>query len=253
METTATTIITLAERPDLVDAAQYLADAAWPEFMMHDRLVNRYWMRLYEEFPEYQFVLMDDQSERVLAMGNTVPLACADDVSSLPDGGVDWILTEAFEKSTASAHDGHCQFALQIVVDPGLRGRALSGAAVRAMIAIGKQQDCASLYAPVRPNQKHLYPLTPMERYIEWTNDDGLPFDAWMRVHARLGARTLGVCHESMRIEGTVGQWEDWIGMRLPDSGEYVIPLALVPIRIDRHRDEGLYIEPNVWMQHSLD
>ena len=30
----------------------------------------------------------------------------------------------------------------------------------------------------------------------------------------------------------------------------YVVPGALVPVEIDRERDEGLYVEPNVWMVH---
>jgi len=31
-----------------------------------------------------------------------------------------------------------------------------------------------------------------------------------------------------------------------------VVPGALVPIVIDREGDVGIYIEPNVWMVHSL-
>jgi hypothetical protein len=30
----------------------------------------------------------------------------------------------------------------------------------------------------------------------------------------------------------------------------YVVPGALVPVEIDRERDEGHYLEPNVWMVH---
>jgi hypothetical protein len=55
-----------------------------------------------------------------------------------------------------------------------------------------------------------------------------------------------------MRIPGTVAQWEDWTGLAFPESGWYVVPGALVPVEIDRERDEGLYVEPNVWMVHSL-
>jgi hypothetical protein len=38
--------------------------------------------------------------------------------------------------------------------------------------------------------------------------------------------------------------------MAFPESGAYVVPGALVPIEIDRECDEGLYLEPNVWMVH---
>ena len=105
--------------------------------------------------------------------------------------------------------------------------------------------------APVRPNQKTLYPLTPMENYIRWENGEGLPFDPWMRVHARQGATIIKVCPEAMTIPGTISEWEEWTGMKFPESGKYVIPGVLVPVEIDIENDAGLYIEPNVWMHHA--
>jgi len=49
-----------------------------------------------------------------------------------------------------------------------------------------------------------------------------------------------------------VAEWEGWTGMAFPETGDYVVEGALVPARIDRERDLGLYVEPNVWMRHSL-
>ncbi len=63
----------------------------------------------------------------------------------------------------------------------------------------------------------------------------------------------MKVCHASMHIAGTVSDWENWTGMRFPESGDYVVPEALVPIRINREADTGLYLEPNVWMHHRID
>jgi hypothetical protein len=40
--------------------------------------------------------------------------------------------------------------------------------------------------------------------------------------------------------------------MRFPESGNYVVPGALQPVEIDRERDEGVYEDPNVWMNHRL-
>lgn len=40
--------------------------------------------------------------------------------------------------------------------------------------------------------------------------------------------------------------------MPFPESGRYIIPSVLEPIEIDRERDLGRYVEPNVWMQHSI-
>jgi hypothetical protein len=74
--------------------------------------------------------------------------------------------------------------------------------------------------------------------------------DPWLRTHERVGAEIAKVATESMRIPGTVTQWEEWTELAFPDSGSYVVPGALVPVEIDREEDQGLYLEPNVWMVH---
>jgi len=54
-----------------------------------------------------------------------------------------------------------------------------------------------------------------------------------------------------MRITGSVSDWEDWTGMRFPETGEYIVPGGLVPVSISTEQDQGLYMEPNVWMLHK--
>jgi len=65
-----------------------------------------------------------------------------------------------------------------------------------------------TLIVPVRPTLKHRYPLTPMERYVEWKQSDGSPFDPWIRVHWRLGAETLRIAAQSMVVTGTLAPRE---------------------------------------------
>jgi hypothetical protein len=142
--------------------------------------------------------------------------------------------------------------ALLAVVDERYQGRRLSGKIVRGMAQAAKRAGLEQLVAPVRPTWKSRYPLIPIERYMYWKRDDGLPFDPWIRLHWRLGAELLGVAASSMEVRGTVSEWEEWTGMALPESGQYVVPGALVPVTIDRERGEGRYVEPNVWMRHAL-
>jgi hypothetical protein len=71
-----------------------------------------------------------------------------------------------------------------------------------------------------------------------------------MRVHERLGARVSTPLPESLRITGTVGEWESWTGMVFPETGTYVFPEGLAPLDVDRTADRGSYWEPNVWMIH---
>jgi hypothetical protein len=71
-------------------------------------------------------------------------------------------------------------------------------------------------------------------------------------IHERLGRRILRPAPRSVRIMGTVGEWEEWTGMAFPESGEYVLPGGLATVEIDRERDVGCYWEPNLWMQHRV-
>jgi hypothetical protein len=55
-----------------------------------------------------------------------------------------------------------------------------------------------------------------------------------------------------MRIPGTRTEWETWTGLAFSTSGEYVVDGALAPVAFDAEDDQGVYIEPNVWMLHRL-
>lgn len=247
---TAYTVATLSERPDLLETADQVSLLAWPEFMLNDPVANRLWDRLADDLPDYQFVLLD-AAENVLAYGNSIPFVWDGHYESLRDDGWDWVLQAGFDALDRGAAPTAAS-ALSISIPPQNQGLGLSKIMVQAMRDIVRRHGLTDLVAPVRPNLKPRYPLTPIERYIQWTTDDGAPFDAWMRVHWRLGATLVKPCHNSMRIEGSVATWEAWAGMRLPETGDYVVPGALVPVHIDRERDLGRYIEPNVWMHHRL-
>ena len=52
-------ILTHAER-DLRGTLPY----QWPEFMAHDPIVNTFWPRLYELFPDFQFWVVDGRDTR---------------------------------------------------------------------------------------------------------------------------------------------------------------------------------------------
>jgi len=101
-------------------------------------------------------------------------------------------------------------------------------------------------------NLKERYPTIPIEHYVRWTRDDGSSFDPWIRVHTGIGARIGPAIPESMRITGTVADWESWTKMAFPESGDYVFPNGLAMLHIDRERDAGEYWEPNVWLIHTI-
>jgi GNAT superfamily N-acetyltransferase len=251
MKTDHLKIISPQELEDYQDRADDIAGSAWPEFMLHDPIANENWHELFDRFEEYQFAMWDEKAQRMAAMGNSVPFHWDKSLEELPDGGWDWVFLKAIEDHKNSVRP-NIQSAIQVAIHPEYQGQGLSMKMVRAMGMIGKSKGFQNLVAPVRPNEKSKYPLTSIDDYIIWKTEDGLPFDAWLRVHVRAGARIVKPCHEAMIIRGPRAKWEEWTSLRFPQSGEYVIPGALNPMKMDLEHDEGIYVEPNVWMVHPL-
>jgi hypothetical protein len=239
-------VATYAERSDLVARLGEIGDV-WPEFLYHtDTTFNALWRRVWREFPDFQLVLYDEETDTLAGRGQTIPFRWDGSWDDLPDGvGVVRRVFDAGGEPSALS-------ALVAVVDPRYQGRGLSRLIIGGMTALAARHGLDPLVAPVRPTLKAQYPLTPIERYLAWRRADGEPFDPWLRVHARLGAEILGVCPGSLLVEGTVAEWEEWTDMDFPESGSYVVEGALVPVEILREEDIGRYVEPNVWMRHPL-
>jgi GNAT superfamily N-acetyltransferase len=236
---------------DYRDRAGEISEASWPEFMLHDPIAYEYWHELFDRFIEYQFALLDTETNRMAAMANSLPFHWDKDLSELPEGGWDWVFVKATEDHKNNVAPD-IQSAIQIAIHPDYQGQGLSTKMVQTMRAIGESKGFKYLVAPVRPNEKSKYPLTSIDDYITWKIDNGLPFDAWLRVHARLEAKIIKPCHEAMTIYGSRAEWEAWTGMKFPQSGKHIIPGALNPIEMDIEKDKGTYIEPNVWMVHEI-
>ena len=238
---------TRVERPGKLPHTASLERGIWPEFMYHDAVLERLFDRVISEYAEFQFYAWDDERDEVVGGGNAIPTTWDGAAATLLDDGVDGVVEARFADDAPPAN---VLCALQILIAPEYRGQALSSRMIQRMAEIGRAHGLDTLIAPVRPNLKHSYPLTPIERYVEWRRPDGMLLDPWLRTHERLGAEIAKVAPESMRIPGTVAQWEEWTELAFPESGSYVVPGALVPVAIDRESDAGLYIEPNVWMVH---
>ncbi|HZT67550.1 MAG TPA: hypothetical protein VFA11_17310 [Acidimicrobiales bacterium] len=239
-----------SERPELWDRIVGLSAEVWPEYNRHGDVLNRYWDRLYPEFPDYQFVLYDESADEVLAEGHTIPVAW----SGVPDDlgpGIDASIVAGFHlRETGAQPTALCALAAEI--PPRHRRRGLAPVLLAAMADIGRAAGLPALIAPVRPSWKERYPLTPIDRYVRWVRADGAPLDPWIRVHTGMGAAIGPALPESMRITGSVHEWEAWTGMAFPESDRYVFPGGLAVVDVDREKDLGAYWEPNVWLMHTL-
>src|SRR6188472_1416622 len=238
------TIATVAERPELTDPAWERTRDTLPEYNNHGDVLGRYWGRLTEELPEYQFHLLGEGDE-ILARARSIPVRWDGRLEDLP-GGIDGAIARGFDDRAATA-----LCALVIMVPRDVQSRGLSTKALQAMCELARRHRLGSLIAPVRPSWKERYPLIPIERYASWRRADGLPLDPWMRAHERIGAVVLKPEPRSLRITGTVAEWEEWTEMSFPQTGEYWFPGGLATVEIDRRSDRGRYWEPNVWMRHE--
>jgi hypothetical protein len=241
--------VTLAEQPDLREHAIPDADI-WPEFNLHGDTYLEMWPRLSEDLSEFQFAMCDEQTREVIAEAHTVPCWWDGTTAGLSDG-FDATIADAFDRlDTDQPVNTLCAIAAE--VPRGARGGSLAYDILKAMGTIAARHGLTHMIAPVRPTWKDRYPITPIERYMTWRRDDGSLQDPWLRLHERMGARMGPPAPRSYRIDGTVGEWESWLGMAFPESGDYVFPGGLSPLAIDREADRGTYLEPNVWMIHNL-
>lgn len=221
----------------------------WPEFMLNDPIANRYWDEMHDLYGDFQLYLLD--GETFIGRIKSIPIHFAGEFSELPDEGWDW----AFENGIQCHHNHqkpNMLCALEISILPEYRGRGLSRVALNLMRFNAQKYKFDTLIAPVRPNRKYKFPKLPMDEYIQRRREDGLLFDDWLRVHERAGATIAKVASRSMTIRGNVSEWETWTGLDFPKSDSYRVPQALSLVEIDLEADEGIYIEPNVWMIHSL-
>ena len=233
-------LVTHLERPRLRGT---LPDV-WPAFMSHDNVVQAFWPKLYDVYPDFQLWAVDREVEprRAIGYACSVPVAWDDEAPSAR--GLDWALTDGVEGTPTAL----C--AVVAGVAPEYRGRGVAEAILRRLGSVAAGHGLDLLVAPVRPTWKERYPLAPIQRYAAWRRGDGLPYDPWLRIHERLGGEILASAPRSMKIVGTRAEWEEWTDMTFPDDGDYVVPGALVPVHFKNGR--GLYVEPNVWVRHAV-
>jgi len=238
-------VFTAAERPDLWSSSQGRFHHLWPEYNHHGNHSGRYFGALFPKHAERQILIVDDRVDEVVARGRTIPFRWEGSLEDLPRGIDATGLRAVDEEAPPTALSA---LAAEVLTD--YQGRGLSGVLIDAMAAVARRSGLRPLVAPVRPSLKDRYPLIPIDRYVRWRRGDGLPFDPWLRVHARRGGSILRPESESMEITRSISDWEGWVGMPFPDDGDYVFPGGLAPLTANE--GVGHYWEPNVWVLHDL-
>jgi len=238
-------VVRYADRPDLHERRyEELNEPVWPEYLKHCEVGNRYWDRLYMDFPDFQVALLD--GDDLLAEAHALSLPWDGSLEDLPSG---W--DEGFERGMTSDQPHAALMAIAISVAPSHRGRRLSSKMIQTFTDNARVAGLANgVIAPVRPTWKERYPLVPIETYVEWRQPDGAHFDPWIRIHERVGGEVIAAAPRSMVMRAPVSDWEKWTELRLSSDGEYVFPGGLATLVVED--GVGTYVEPNVWILHRL-
>lgn len=242
-------IVSRHEQPDLGEIFGAQKERIWPEFMFHYKYAEKYWPYTYTIFDEYQLYLVNEQGDPI-AVGQTMPCVWDGTMEDLPIGWEDSLQRCVMDYE--AGRQPNTLVALEISLQPEYRGQGVSYRMIKAVRDLAESRGLQSVIVAVRPSLKMHYPITAMENYVRWQREDGAPFDPWLRAHWRSGGEILKTADPSMVVEASIDDWESWTGMKFPETGEYVIPDALAPIKIDRPMNLGRYIEPNVWVHHPI-
>lgn len=242
-------VTTLAERPEFASSLWDM-DHTWHEFVLNDPIADLFYARVTTTYQDYVLVADDDaEPGRLAARACMIPFAA--NGGPLPDDGWDGVIRSGWLARERGA-DTDAISALEITVRRDLLGTGLSALMVAALREHAARLGHHELVAPVRPNRKHLEPHTPMSEYAFRTRSDGLPHDAWLRVHVRAGGKIVKVAPRSMVVAGTLAEWRGWTGLPFDRSGPVEVPGALTPVHCDVPHDHAVYVEPNVWVSHTL-
>ncbi|RSL52250.1 hypothetical protein CEP54_011026 [Fusarium duplospermum] len=218
------------------------------------------------------------------------------------------ITTEDQERDTArssSSEPPNALSALAVTVRADRRRMGLAERILQKMKDTARQEGLRILVVPLRPTKKSSHPFVPMEEYIKWTQaplkpticrtpspfrvtpqpivhsitipskdhatKSALPFDPWLRKHARMGAKIAKVAHKSMEVEASLDDWTAWTGiefdsfpnapkvrevdgkLRVVEYTQVTLQGGLVPLKVYREEKRAVYLEPNVWIYHQLD
>jgi hypothetical protein len=115
-------------------------------------VLSAYWGRLAEEFPEFQFVVYDPETEEALAQGHSIPCVWDGTLDGLP-AGIDEVVQRRFgadsEPGTLSA--------LAVEVPRRNQGRGLSRRVIGGMGKVASAHGLDAVIVPLRPVLKERY------------------------------------------------------------------------------------------------
>jgi len=238
---------TRADSADLKKAAMAIEQSAWNAlgFLNFTRAHFEFYEHLLDKYADHQICLVDRETGYPVAVGTCAPFYRPS--TELPDEGWDWVVESAGRNGRSPNTLG----GLGISVPQVHRSKGLARRVIRAMRDLAVERGYDNVVIPVRPTAKARHPHVPMEDYISWRDENGRPYDPWLRSHISAGGEVRGPCARSMVVEEPLAFWEAWTGQRFEKSGAYAVDGALAPLEVDVEEQVGRYQEPNVWFTYA--
>ena len=210
-------LVTHAERPKLRGTLPEI----WPEFMAHDPVVQSFWPRLYDEYPDFQIWVVDRDGGRAGRCRLRVQRARRAGTEAPSPRGLDWALTDGVEAPPTAL----CAVVAGIApstaaVASPRRSCAGSGPSRRATGSTRSWRRCGRRGRSATRSSRS-------SAMRGWRRGDGLPYDPWLRTHERLGGEILASAPRSMTVSARARSGREWTGMAFPEDGDYVVPGAL--------------------------
>jgi hypothetical protein len=237
-----------ADSVELAKAAAVVEQVAWKElgFLNFTRSQAAY-EALLDFHADFQLCLVNVETGYVVAGSNSIPLFL-DDLDDLDPNGWDWVVERAYE----TRHMKPNVMAGLTMSVPGVhRSNGFARIMIGAMKALAESRGLAGPIMPVRPSLKNRHPDVPIKDYLGWVDEQGRPYDPWLRSHMSMGGTIVGPCEQSMVVEEPIGFWEAWTNRHYDRSGAFEFSGGLVPVQIDVARGIGRYAEPNVWFRYG--
>lgn len=189
--------------------------------------------------------IRDESSGQLVAAASALLVHVGPNADSLPNDGWSFAMKSAM---SAEPPDAICLLAIN--VHPNYQGLGLAEHLIGWAKEMTAELGFSQLIGPVRPILKEQFADMPIDQYVGAKTSDGRILDPWLRLHARLGADIMNVCHKSVIVRATLERWRKWTGLALTKSGNYHIPRGLAPLKVDIDSDVGEYVEPNVWVRY---
>ncbi|MBA2711517.1 MAG: amino acid adenylation domain-containing protein [Tatlockia sp.] len=239
---------TLGHSPDLIHQMKAVHLDTWPTYFAGSPFINKYWSRLWSEFPDYQFCLLDESGE-MAAVCNGIPLYWDGSSEQFPtgwDAGIELAFEQAAKKINPNTILG-----LTGVVTEKFRSKGISSLIVKAFRRLCGLHGLSYFLGPVRPIGMFEAGHLDFDSWVDMKDEQGEPKDHWLRTHQRLGAIIVGSAPKSQLVEGSLADWATWTGQVWQQSGLYQLSETLQPVEVNIEENWARYYDPSIWVMHK--